>query len=110
MTRLPGRLDLLDLAHRLNREEDRTVVMILHDLNLAARYSDTIVAMKEGKVMAVGTPVEVLTPQLLREVFEIEAEVLLDAATGCPVVIPIRALHAPATTVERPNGAAMVAD
>lgn len=107
---ISAQLDLLDLAHRLNREEGRTVVMILHDLNLAARYSDTIVAMKEGKVMAVGTPVEVLTPQLLREVFEIEAEVLLDGETGCPVVIPIRALHAPATTAELPDGATMVAD
>ena len=107
---ISAQLDLLDMAHRLNREEGRTVVMVLHDLNLAARNSDTIVAMKEGKVMAVGTPVEVLTPQLLRDVFEIEAEVMVDSATGCPVVIPIRALHAPATTVEPADGSSMVAD
>ena len=71
---ISAQLDMLDMAHRLNREEGRTVVMILHDLNLAARYSDTIVAMKEGKVMAVGTPHEVLTPRLLLDVFDIEAE------------------------------------
>jgi len=107
---ISAQLDLLDMAHRLNREEGRTVVMILHDLNLAARYSDMIVAMKEGKVMAVGTPVEVLTPQLLRDVFEIEAEVMVDVATGCPVVIPIRSLHAPIKIAERPDGSSMVAD
>jgi len=107
---ISAQLDLLDLAHRLNREEGRTVVMILHDLNLAARYSDTIVAMKEGKVMAVGTPRDVLTPQLLRDVFEIEAEVMIDAATGCPVVIPIRSLHAPVRAAERADGVSMVAD
>ncbi len=49
-------------------------------------------------------------PELLREVFEIEAEVLLDAITGCPVVIPIRSLHAPTSTVEPADGATMVAD
>ncbi|MDQ3655531.1 MAG: ATP-binding cassette domain-containing protein [Chloroflexota bacterium] len=107
---ISAQLDLLDLAHRLNREEGRTVVMILHDLNLAARYSDTIVAMKEGKVMAVGAPREVLTPQLLRDVFEIEAEVLLDAGTGCPVVLPIRSLHAPVNTTEPAAGSSLVAD
>jgi len=86
---ISAQLDMLDLAHRLNREEGRTVVMILHDLNMAARYADTIVAMKQGKVIAVGTPAEVLTPDVVREVFEIEAAVLEDGATGRPVVIPI---------------------
>lgn len=88
-----AQLDLLDMAHRLNREEGRTVVMILHDLNMAARYSDTIVAMREGKVMAVGTPAEVLTPEILRKVFEIDAEVTIDPRTGTPVVIPIDSIH-----------------
>ncbi len=88
---ISAQLDMLDMAHRLNREEGRTVVMILHDLNMAAKYSDTIVAMKDGKVMAVGSPAEVLTPDILHEVFEIEAVVTSDARTGCPVVIPIGA-------------------
>lgn len=88
---ISAQLDMLDMAHRLNREEGRTVVMILHDLNMAAKYSDTIVAMKDGRVMAVGTPAEVLTPEILHEVFEIEAMVTSDPRTGCPVVIPIGA-------------------
>lgn len=60
--------------------------------------------------MAVGTRVEVLWPHLLRDVFEIEAEVMVDPASGCPVVIPIRALHAPVTTAEPADGSSMVAD
>jgi iron complex transport system ATP-binding protein len=86
---ISAQLDMLDMAHRLNREEGRTVVMILHDLNMAAKYSDTIIAMKNGRVMAVGTPAEVLTPQTLHDVFEIEAAVTTDPLTGAPVVIPI---------------------
>jgi iron complex transport system ATP-binding protein len=86
---ISAQLDMLDMAHRLNREEGRTVVMILHDLNMAAKYSDTIVAMKDGKVMAVGTPAEVLTPQILHDVFEIEAVVTTDERSGVPVVIPL---------------------
>ena len=88
---ISAQLDMLDLAWKLNREEGRTVVMILHDLNLAARYSDTIVAMKEGTVVAVGTPREVLTPDILREVFDIETAVMTDPRTGTPVVIPLGA-------------------
>lgn len=88
-----AQLDMLDMAHKLNREEGRTVVMILHDLNMAARYSDTIIAMREGKVMGVGSPAEVLTPETLRSVFEIEATVNIDERTGTPVVIPIDSIH-----------------
>ncbi|MDQ2623463.1 MAG: ABC transporter ATP-binding protein [Actinomycetota bacterium] len=90
---ISAQLDMLDMAHRLNREEGRTVVMILHDLNMAARYSDTIIAMKHGRVMATGSPRDVLTPEILREVFEIEAQVTTDPNTGCPVVIPIDSVN-----------------
>jgi iron complex transport system ATP-binding protein len=90
---ISAQLDMLDLAWKLNREEGRTVVMILHDLNLAARYSDSIVAMKEGKVVAIGTPHEVLTPEVLRDIFEIEVAIMTDPATGCPVVIPVGSTH-----------------
>jgi iron complex transport system ATP-binding protein len=95
---ISAQLDMLDLAWKLNREEGRTVVMILHDLNLAARYSDTIVAMKEGKVVAVGTPHEVLTPEVLRDIFEIEVAIMTDPATGCPVVIPVGSAHSAEAT------------
>lgn len=85
---LAAQIDLLDLARALNREEGRTVVMVLHDLNLAARYADLLVAMKEGEVVAVGAPEEVISPDLLGEVFEIEASIISDPRTGAPLVLP----------------------
>jgi iron complex transport system ATP-binding protein len=85
---LAAQIDLLDLAWRLNREEGRTIVMILHDLNLAVRYADWLVAMKDGEVVAVGTPTEVITTDLLREVFAIEASITTDPRTGSPLVLP----------------------
>ena len=93
---IAAQIDLLDLARTLNREEGRTVVMILHDLNLAARYADRIVAMKAGEIVAVGTPAEIITAELLREVFAIEASIITDPQTGLPLVLPIRAIGAAA--------------
>lgn len=104
---IAAQIDLLDLARELNRREGRTVVMILHDLNLAARYADRLVAMKGGQVVAAGSPAEVLTVALLRAVFAIEAEVRTDPRTGTPLILPIRALagampeDAPAPTEDR---------
>lgn len=89
---LAAQIDLLDLARKLNVEEGRTVVMILHDLNMAARYADHIIAMRAGRIIASGTAKDVLTPSTLREVFQIEATVLPDPATGAPIVIPETAL------------------
>jgi iron complex transport system ATP-binding protein len=91
---ISAQVGLLDLARSLNREEGRTIVMILHDLNLAARYADIMVAMKAGEVRAVGTPTEVITEQFLRDVFEIDAVVSTDPVTGSPLITPIRSLHA----------------
>lgn len=85
---LAAQVDLLDLARALNREDGRTVVMVLHDLNLAARYADLLVAMKDGEVVAVGTPGEVISAALLRDVFEIEASIITDPRTGAPLVLP----------------------
>ena len=59
---LAHQVEVLDLVTRLNRERGRTVVMVLHDLNLAARYSDVIVVMKDGAIVAEGTPTDVFTP------------------------------------------------
>ncbi len=89
---LAAQVDLLDLAHTLNRTEGRTVVMVLHDLNMAARYADHLIAMRAGTIMATGTPQDVITEDMLRDVFEIEATVLPDPLTGAPMVIPDRAL------------------
>jgi iron complex transport system ATP-binding protein len=85
-------VDVLDLVDRLSRERGRTVLMVLHDLALAARYADRLVAMKDGAVVAQGAPRGVLTPDLLLEVFGLRAVVLPDpvCATGV-VVVPVGA-------------------
>lgn len=87
-------LEVLQLLNRLNREEGRTVLMVLHDLNNAARYSHHVVALSKGRVFDAGTPREVVTPELLREVFHVEADVIPDPRTGLPLCIP-QDLHHP---------------
>ena len=81
-------VDVLELVDRLNRELERTVVMVLHDLNLAARYSDRIIVMKDGAIVASGPPAEVITAELLLEVFGLQARVLVDG-DGALLVAPI---------------------
>jgi iron complex transport system ATP-binding protein len=85
---LAHQVEVLDLVTRLNRQRGRTVVMVLHDLNLAARYSDTIVVMKDGVVVTEGDPASVFTAALLRETFGLEAHVLPDPGTGLPIIVP----------------------
>ena len=71
-------LQLMDIVKGL----DRTVIAAIHDLNIAAMYCDRLYAVKEGRVVASGGPEEVLTPELIREVYEVEAEVLRDGGGG----------------------------
>lgn len=82
-------IEVLDLCQRLNREEGRTMVMVLHDLNQAARYADHIIAMKAGRIVAVGHPREVVTPAIMEEVFGLRAIVIDDPVTKTPMVVPI---------------------
>jgi iron complex transport system ATP-binding protein len=90
---LAHQVDVLELVGRLHTERGRTVVVVLHDLNLAARYAQRLVAMKDGVLVASGTPAEVLTEQLLADVFELEARVVPDPVTGTPMVVPVRRLR-----------------
>ncbi|SDK32775.1 iron complex transport system ATP-binding protein [Actinopolyspora mzabensis] len=85
---LSHQVDVLELIGRLHTESGRTVVMVLHDLNLAARYADRLVAMSEGEIAAQGPPGEVLTERLLHEVFDLRARVIPDPVTGTPMVVP----------------------
>jgi iron complex transport system ATP-binding protein len=94
---LAHQVDVLELVGRLHTERGRTVVVVLHDLNLAARYAERLVAMKDGVLVAAGTPAEVLTEQLLADVFELEARVVPDPVTGTPMVVPVRRLRGSAT-------------
>jgi iron complex transport system ATP-binding protein len=90
---LSHQIDVLELVGRLHAERGRTVVVVLHDLNLAARYAQRLVAMKDGALVASGAPDEVLTEALLADVFDLEARVLPDPVTGTPMVVPVRRLR-----------------
>ncbi|MBU3113509.1 ABC transporter ATP-binding protein [Clostridium lacusfryxellense] len=59
--------------------------MVLHDINHAARFSHEIVAMKKGKIVKIGTPIEVITTEVLKEVFQIDARIMIDDSNGAPV-------------------------
>ena len=85
---LSHQLDVLELVRSINRERGATVVMVLHDLSLAGRYSDRLVVVGEGRVLADGPPWEVLTPDILRAAFDLEATVVPDPSSGSPLVVP----------------------
>ncbi|HWM06150.1 MAG TPA: ABC transporter ATP-binding protein [Actinophytocola sp.] len=90
---LAHQVDVLDLVERLHTEAGRTVVMVLHDLNLAARYAQRLVAMKDGAIVAEGPPQQVLTSDMLREVFDLDAQVVTDPVSGTPLVVPVGRRH-----------------
>jgi iron complex transport system ATP-binding protein len=81
-------LEVLDLVARLNRERRMTVILVLHDLNQAARYASRMVALKEGKIAADGPPALVLTPPLLADLFGVHANIMTDPSTNTPVCLP----------------------
>ncbi len=81
-------LEVLELLSKLNEEEQRTIVMVVHDLNHAARYAQHMIAIKKGKVVCEGTPDQVMTEEMLREVFGIEADIVRDSRTGVPLCLP----------------------
>jgi len=84
---LSYQLEVLELLYRLNREQNCTIVMVLHDLNLAARFADYMVAIRSGDIIRHGTPEEVVTAEVLREVFHIDAQVIAEPRNGRPVCI-----------------------
>ncbi|GHI92704.1 MULTISPECIES: ABC transporter ATP-binding protein [Streptomyces] len=85
-------VDVLDLVDDLH-ESGRTVVMVLHDLNLATRYSDHLVVMRDGAVLAQGHPREVVTADLLHEAFGLRARVIDDPVGDRPLIVPIGRTH-----------------
>ncbi len=98
---IAAQTDLLDLVWRLNREQGKTIVMVIHDINLAARYADHIIAMRDGKVIAQGVPETVVTCPLMRRIFDIDADVLVHPEHGTPMMIPLRTA-APAGSEKAP--------
>jgi iron complex transport system ATP-binding protein len=96
---LAHQIDVLDLLAELN-EQGRTIVMVLHDLNQAARYADEMVALRGGQIVAQGVPQLVMTTETIRQVFGLHAEIISDPVTGTPLCVPIgrraRAQNTPA--------------
>ena len=86
-------IEVLDLLHELNHEQGTTVVMVLHDLNLAARYADRLVVMRHGRIVAEGSPTDVLTEQVVQEAFGLTARIIADPVCGSPMVVPIGRFH-----------------
>lgn len=85
---LTHQIEILDLLFELNEKEKRTVVMVLHDLNLACRYAHHIVAIKNQKVFAQGKPEHVINRSLVKAVFDMDCEVTPDPLFGTPLCIP----------------------
>lgn len=81
-------IEILDLLFELNEKDNRTIVMVLHDLNLACRYADHIVAIKDKKVFAEGAPEDIITGQLVLDVFGMNCDVTFDPIFGTPMCIP----------------------
>lgn len=81
-------IEILDLLFELNEKEKRTIVMVLHDVNLACRYAHNIVAIKEGKIFAQGKPEYVINSNLVKKVFGMECEITIDPLFGTPLCIP----------------------
>ena len=86
-------LDLLDLLTELNHDRGTTVAMVLHELNLAARYADHLVVMSAGRIVAEGPPSDVLTREVVDEAFGLRAQVVLDPVAGSPLVVPVGRFH-----------------
>ena len=86
-------VEVLDLLTDLVRHSGRTVVVVLHDLNLACRYADHIVAMKAGKLVAEGRPAEVMTEAVVADVFGMASRVIIDPISDTPMIVPIGRHH-----------------
>ncbi|MFC5676564.1 ABC transporter ATP-binding protein [Aeromicrobium endophyticum] len=93
-------VELLDLLTDLNRASGKTVVLVLHDLNLACRYADHIIAMKKGSIVAEGPPREVIDAAVVTDVFGLDCEVVPDPVSGTPMIVPRGRHHARAEVVQ----------
>ena len=81
-------VEILDLLTDLNRRRGTTIVMVLHDINLSARYADYIFALRKGKLVAQGTPEDVITSELIDTVFGLDCKVIKDPVSHSPFIVP----------------------
>ncbi|UFT99567.1 ABC transporter ATP-binding protein [Radiobacillus kanasensis] len=86
-------VEILDMLTDLNRKHGTTIVMVLHDINLSARYADHIFALHQGKLVAEGEPSNVITSNLIKDIFGLDCTVVEDPISGSPSVVPIGRYH-----------------
>ncbi|SDZ29828.1 iron complex transport system ATP-binding protein [Micromonospora pattaloongensis] len=94
-------IEILELCDRLHREQGRTLVAVLHDLNHAARYATHLIAMRAGRIVAEGEPGEIVTAELIEEVFGLPCRVIDDPETGTPLVVPAAPGRRPPSPVDQ---------
>lgn len=82
---LAHQLEVLKIVERLYKEHNCTIVMVLHDINHAARFSHELIAMKNGEIVKVGSPETILSKDVLEKVFNIDARIMVDPENGAPV-------------------------
>lgn len=90
---LAHQLEVLELLYDLNRTQDSTIVMVLHDLNLAARFSDYMVAVKSGQIIEHGDPLKVMTKEVLETTFSIDADIVIEPRTNRPICLTYNILN-----------------
>ncbi len=88
-------IEVLDLCADLH-EEGRTMVAVLHDLNQACRYATHLIVMRDGRIVAEGDPAEIVTPDLVRQVFDLRCEIIPDPQSGTPLIVPEARRRVPA--------------
>lgn len=99
-------LEVLELCRRLNRDEGRTVVLVLHDLDQACRYADHLVVMRQGRILAEGAPAGVMTRELVADAFGLRALIHEHPVTGTPMIVPLESLASvDESRGDRPGGA-----
>lgn len=94
-------VEILDLLTDLNKKYGTTIVMVLHDINLSARYADYLFTVKNGHLIAEGKPTEILTADLIKETFHLDCQVINDPVSNTPLVVPIGRHHAKAKDLEQ---------
>lgn len=86
-------IEILDLLTDLNRKRGTTIVMVLHDINLSARYADYIFAVKKGNLIAQGEPAKIITEDLMKQVFGLDCAVIKDPVSDSPFIVPKGRYH-----------------
>lgn len=81
-------VEILDLLMELNKKRGTTILMVLHDINLSARYADHIFAMSKGKLVAQGSPSEIISRELMKQIYGLDCQIIEDPVSGTPLIVP----------------------